>query len=327
MTNGFGDDMDMEESNGLGNLADELAGAFDEDGEIEGYAEEIPSDLPGHSIMNGHASGPATSIPIASPERSSSPPKHRGQSRKKHKRHTSRYDGSDYGSESDLEGAEGISPGLEARMAAIEHLARRGLEANGSDSDDVVPRLVIHLKELSPQSNIENNTSRLITTHTALTSHLSNQSRNLSTLTHPIISPLSAGIEPETAGEIIPLLTTLLLDLPTPSSQPLSSLHTLHASTTEIISLLNSISDTLQMTRQTTLTASRRLRSATEMVVEIRREAKVGEEAARWLEKGNWEHRLAGRECASVCGEVLGGFEDTCNMWRARLVGGLEVAA
>lgn len=320
--------MEFEESNGLGNLADELAEAFDED--EESYHEEQVVELQCNGAKSSQQRLGENVLPPsmtqASRERSLSPPKQPIRSRN-HRRQNSQYDGSDYGDESDLESTFGISPGLEARMAAIESLARRGTEANGSDTDDVVQRVVNYLQDLGSQSNIENNASRLITAHAALTSHLSNQTRTLSTLTHPILSPLSVAPDPEFIDEILPLLTTLLINLPTPSSQPLSALHNLSASTNELTSLLTYLSDTLHMTRQTTSLASRRLRSATEMVVEMRHEAEARDEDIRWIEKGGWEQKLAGRECAKVCGEVMGGFEDTCTMWRERLVGGLEVGA
>lgn len=65
------------------------------------------------------------------------------------------------------------------------------------------------------------------------------------------------------------------------------------------------------------------------MVVEMKAEAEAREDGVRWVEKGGWEKRLAGRECARVCGDVVGGFEEVCNGWRERLVGGmgLEVGA
>ena len=79
-------------------------------------------------------------------------------SRTKHRRKASQYDGSDYGS--DPEEVEGISPTLEARMAAIEHLARRGTEANGSEADTVIQRVAESLKDLGSQAGIENGASR-----------------------------------------------------------------------------------------------------------------------------------------------------------------------
>ena len=76
------------------------------------------------------------------------------------------------------------------------------------------------------------------------------------------------------------------------------------------------------MMRQTTALASRRLRAAKELVMEMRREVEARETGIHWVEQGNWECRLARRECARVCGEVVGGFEEVCASWRERLAGG-----
>lgn len=164
---------------------------------------------------------------------------------------------------------------------------------------------------------------RLITAHTALTTHLSHQTRTLLTLTHPLVSPLSAPPDPDLIDELLPILTSLVLALPAPTSHTLSSLHSLRASTTDLTSALTYLSDTLHMMRQTTSLASRRLRAARELVVEMRRETEARETAMRWVEKGEWEGRLAGRECARVCGEVVDGFEKVCESWRRRLAGGM----
>ena len=43
---------------------------------------------------------------------------------------------------------EGISPALDSRMAAVESLARRGMEENGSASDQVVKRVTEQLRDL-----------------------------------------------------------------------------------------------------------------------------------------------------------------------------------
>ena len=77
------------------------------------------------------------------------------------------------------------------------------------------------------------------------------------------------------------------------------------------------------MMRQTTALASRRLRAARELVIEMRGETEARETGIHWVEEGNWEGRLAGRECARVCGEVVGGFEEVCASWRKRLAGGM----
>lgn len=157
-SNGFGSAVGS--GNGLGNLADELAEAWDEEGEEDpsevhanGYAAPTSPHLEvDNSMSNGFASCP---LPQQS-EHSLSPA--RPSFRTKHRRKTSQYDGSDYGS--DPGETKGISSSLEARMAAIEHLARRGTEANGSDADTAIPRVAESLRDLGSQAGVENGASR-----------------------------------------------------------------------------------------------------------------------------------------------------------------------
>ena len=322
LSDGIGTEPDTESR--LGNLADELADAFEEDGDgstaddLEGRYITAADESDG-CLRNG-INGATLILPGSSRRRSLSPIEHY------HQQHSS-YDGSDYRNDGDLERTERLSPALEARMAAIEDLARRGTESNGGGSDVDIRQVIDHFKDLGSQSNIENGTSRLITTHTALTSHLSNQTRILSALTHSFTSPLSAPPNPEFIDDVLPLLRALTADLPIPTNQPLSSLHSLHASTAELTTHLTSLSDTLYMTRQTTSLAARRLRTATELTLELRRDAEASEVAVWWLQKEGWDTRLAGRECARVCGDVIGEFERNCNVWREKLLVGLEVAA
>ena len=62
----------------------------------------------------------------------------------------------------------------------------------------------------------------------------------------------------------------------------------------------------------------------------MKREDELMEEGIRWIEEGGWEDKLAGRKCASVCVEVVSGFEEVCDGWRERLFSdtvGVEVVA
>ena len=170
-SNGANIATDAGDSNGLGNLADELAEAWDEDEDGQrgesleaqliqaddhknGFSsQKYPSDL---GIDIPQPQSPATS------NLSLSPPKQ--PVRTKHRRVDSQYDGSDYGDEDDFESKHGISPGLESRMAAIESLARQGSKANGSDMDNIVRRAANSLRDLPSQSGVENGTTRYTTT-------------------------------------------------------------------------------------------------------------------------------------------------------------------
>lgn len=168
---------------------------------------------------------------------------------------------------------------------------------------------------------------RLITAHTALTTHLSHQTRQIHNLSFPLLSPLVAPPDPETIDDLIPLLLNLSDTMPRPSTTAFNSLTSLHSLTNELVQNLNYLSDTLHMSRQTTTMATRRLKSAKEIVSEMRKEEELREEGERWLTRGNWGERLEKRECAGVCGDVIGGFEEVCNGWRERLLAQAEAQA
>lgn len=123
------------------------------------------------------------------------------------------------------------------------------------------------------------------------------------------------------------MLVEIAETMPRPSAVAFNSLTQLHASTADLVQTLNYLSDTLHMTRQTTTTATRRLRSARELVADMKKEEEEREEGVSWLKQGRWAERLEGRECARVCGDVVGGFEEVCNGWRARLVAQAELSA
>ncbi|KAI2463983.1 hypothetical protein F4781DRAFT_414565 [Annulohypoxylon bovei var. microspora] len=321
--------------NGLGNLADELADALSGSGDDEEYYEDEGSSRLGFdqkkdnsrdsvdgirdsgvdvaSQSGQHGRTKSTSLGIPSPPG-------RG-----HRRTGSAYDGSEYGSESDLD-SPGMPPSLVAKIDAVESLARRGTESNGGSTDGVFQRLTDGLKDLGSQSSVEGSTTRLITAHSALATHLAHQTRQIHNLTFPLLSPLVAPPDPDTIDALLPLLASVSEEMPRPATSAFNSLSALHSVTSDLVQTLNYLSDTLHMSRQTTTTATRRLRIAKEMVAEMKREEELREEGERWLTKGNWGERLQKRECAGVCREVVGGFEEVCNGWRARLLAQAESA-
>lgn len=148
--------------NGLGNLADELADAWDED---EGEGEEDDEE-PEMNFQEVRGTEPTRdsgvdvgSSPVLAPSKPQnlSPPIL--MSGKGHRRAASDYDGSDYGGDSDLE-SSGMPPGLVARLDQVEGLARRGTENNGTERDGVVKRVVEGLKDLGGQSGVEGGATR-----------------------------------------------------------------------------------------------------------------------------------------------------------------------
>ncbi|KAF4960577.1 hypothetical protein FGADI_839 [Fusarium gaditjirri] len=321
--------------NGMGNLADELADAFSDSGDEGEYTDgDANSDMFG---AEGEGQDNDQIDKIEDTENTSSPRKQGSDRanamnltllspRRKHQRQTSNYDGSEYGSESDLD-SPGMPPGLVSKMDAVESLARRGTENYGGPADDVFRRVTNALRDLGSQSSVEASASRLITAHSALTTHLNHQSRQIHNLSFSLLSPLVAPPDPETIDDLIPLLLNLSDAMPRPSTSAFNSLTSLHTLTTELVQNLNYLSDTLHMSRQTTTMATRRLKSAKEIVTEMRREEELREEGERWLTRGNWGERLEKRECAGVCGDVIGGFEEVCNGWRERLLAQAEAQA
>ncbi|KAL7625588.1 hypothetical protein AAE478_004808 [Parahypoxylon ruwenzoriense] len=326
----------MGQDNALGNLADELADALSGSGEDEEYYgdEEGPSRLgfdlkedDSREEVNGardsgvdiasqpgqHGRTKSTSLGVPSPPARS------------HRRTGSAYDGSEYGSESDLD-SPGMPPSLVAKIDAVESLARRGTESNGGPTDGVFKRVTDGLRDLGSQSGVEGSTTRLITAHSALATHLAHQTRQIHNLTFPLLSPLVPPPDPDTIDSLIPLLASVSDDMPRPATSAFNSLAALHSVTSDLVQTLNYLSDTLHMSRQTTTTATRRLRTVKEMVAEMKREEELKEEGERWLTKGNWGERLQKRECAGICREVVGGFEEVCNGWRARLLAQAESA-
>jgi hypothetical protein len=78
-----------------------------------------------------------------------------------HRRAGSEYDGSQYGSESDLE-SPGMPNSLVAKMDAVESLARRGTENNGGSADGVFHRVTDSLRDLGSQAGVEQSTTRYV---------------------------------------------------------------------------------------------------------------------------------------------------------------------
>ncbi|KAI4262826.1 MAG: hypothetical protein L6R42_002008, partial [Xanthoria sp. 1 TBL-2021] len=318
------------ESDGLGNLADELAEAWDSecggnillDSVFEDKQKGSPSRCDEHQRTAQHngldmaISIPRRSHGRAKNDQSSSPPKHIPQlGLYRTTSHTSIYDGSDYGNNSDLEDVQGIPLSLEHRLAAIESLARRGAESNGSGADTVVMRVAESLRDLASQAGVESGASRLTTAHTAVSSNLMHQTRLIQTLGSHFTSPFSSPPSHDEIDDLLPLVVTTLELVPRFNPRAVLAIHSLHSSALELISTLSVLADSLHMIRQTTSFASRRLKAAKDAVEELRMEAGVRDEGIRWVERGNWDQRLSNRECGNICEDVVGGFREVCEWW------------
>lgn len=151
-TNGFGN-----LSNGLYNLADELAG-MGEESEGDGAGRQPAYSNGEEPLQQGYWKNVETSMDSHIRSGLCLNP-----SNKRHRRERSKNDGLDIGDDSDLDDeAPWISPSLAAGMAAVETLARRYTEMNSSDADKIAKRVADFLKDLAPQSNLEQYATRYV---------------------------------------------------------------------------------------------------------------------------------------------------------------------
>lgn len=152
---------------GLGNLADELADAFSDSGDegdyyddgeagitfsIHEHEEDVrPEDIrdSGVDVVDSMPDKASMNLGLPLPYR-------RG-----HRRAGSEYDGSEYGSESDLD-SPGMPTSLVSKISAVEALARRGTETTGSPSDGVFQRVTDGLRDLGPQTGVESSATRFV---------------------------------------------------------------------------------------------------------------------------------------------------------------------
>lgn len=340
--------------NGLGNLADELGGSdWDEDEEAmdgdyieNGYLpreedEDSPIGLAvdhdgstGHSVhgaVNGVARDSGVAMQSSSPSVESkttlSPQAAARHGGKRHQRARSLYDGSDYGDDSDLEANEGISAGLEKQLAAIESLVRRGLEDNGSASDHLVKGFIDQLRDLGSQASTENNATRHKTTCDALTSHLTHQSRTLTSVSASFSGPRAIIPDPDSIDTLLPLIQATLESLPRSSNQSLVAFTQVSATNHDLIQHLSNIADLLHMGRQVQTNAARRLKTAKDHLAEWRKESDLRDQGVQFIENGDWDRKLREREAKAACGLVIQGFEEAFGVCRQRLCEGLGVAS
>lgn len=313
-------------------LADELGGWDEEEDEDGEYAAEELAESQNGVIEQERDSGidVASSPPPGQLKRSDpaaangsllSPGTAHAKKSRYHHRTPSNYDGSEYGSESDLEVTSLVSASLEARLAAVEAMARRGIEENGSHHDTAVARFTEALRDLGGQMGVEQGATRLTTACGSVGTHLGHQSRILAQLTSTLLSPLAAPPDPAFIEELIPFIDSTLLSIREimPPPKAALDLHQLSSSTTDLVQSISYLSDTLHVNRQMTTVAARRLKQVKDVLGEWKREDREREDGVAWIERGGWEGRLKGRECARECRNVVEGFERVLGGWRERV--------
>lgn len=143
----------------MGNLADELADAFSDSGEEGDYDAEL-QEYEKSTDQAGHDDEATRGLSVNDDTKRNDgdagllSPRPKG-----HQRKTSLYDGSDYGSDSDLDIA-GMPPSLMAKIDAVENLTIRGTDNYGGTADDVLQRVIQELRDLGSQSSVEGSASR-----------------------------------------------------------------------------------------------------------------------------------------------------------------------
>lgn len=161
--NGF--DSALASGSGLGNLADELAEAWDDDAEADGEDEQEISyisniEAPEEGLQRCQKNRDLMFSEVEEPFGIASglpDPSALSEHRRKHSRYNNGFEDV-HGFE--LEGVMKILPSLEVRMNAVESLVRLGAESNGGDADKVVQRVADFLRELGSQSSLEQSVTR-----------------------------------------------------------------------------------------------------------------------------------------------------------------------
>jgi hypothetical protein len=312
-------------SGGLGNLADELGGAWDEDvnGEVildhlqeGGFSPQSPTEMNDlHDFGYGvtlHSPLPQDDLSLQhTMSNTLEPPRSTG-----HRRTDSAYDGSDYGNDSDYEDhTEGFPPLLRKRVREIEKLAREGQHTDDSLSEGggVVKRTVAALRELGPpQSNIEYGVTRMVTAYTSMTTHRTHKQRDVFTQSHSLLYGNSAMFLPkEFIDVLIDEIQALESAIPfLPAQNPLLSLQILASQTGELTQTLRSLTDLLQENKLATNAATRKLKSVKDMVEDMQEEEELVESSIMLIQAQDWDRRLRERQAAKTCREVVEGFAE-----------------
>jgi len=336
------------DANGFGSLADELGEVWEEDG-VEGQDSIFPEG-PGEGSMEPRlasrgrgSSGGLSDIhdfglgmevyqhpPVANSSILSPHPHSQSRTDGKSKgnqRRDSPHDASDYGPESDSEDLADIPPSLAKRIRDIEKVTRMSINTEDTLSDDggVIKRTTTALRDLGPQSSIENGATQLITAYTSMATSRTHKTRELFGQAHSLLYGNLLNLPEEMIDvllcEMEELANTTCVD---PPQNPLLSLQILSSNTTDLVRSLRSLTDLLQESRIACTAASRKLKSTREMVEEMRLEEELSDTSIMLIQAGDWDRRCRERQSARMCREVVTGFMKTCDLARDRWIRSLE---
>ena len=190
---------------------------------------------------------------------------------------------------------------------------------------DTTSRTVSALQDLAAQTTIESHSHRLSTSMNSVSAHLAEQTRFLQSVSSTIFSPFAftSPLDAIDVDEVVTLVARILEDLPMPDVRALQGLNKLDKETADLLRVLSSVLDSLQMGKQAASSAARHLRVTQTMASELRCEREQADEARFLLEKEEWNQKLQNRWCAAECRDVVNGFEQVCNGLRK----GLEESA
>ena len=322
----------QEEGSGLGNLADELEQAWDDDADqdhqgssfLDGLREgdsaveqaELQSpydynDIHDFGFIDTSAQSPLQNHQTLHPP-SPQTRKPKSTRRSTHNRTESAYDGSDYGSDHEEDELSSFPPLLRKRMREVEKLARNVHDDDTlSEGGGVVKRTISSLRDLGPpQSNMENGVTKVSTAYMSMATHRTHKQREIFALSHSLIYGNACSDLPD---EFLDLLVSEIDELSSTipflqSQNPLLSLQILAAQTSDLTHTLRGLTDLLQESKLAATAVARKLKSVKDMVEEIKNEEELVELSIMLIQGQDWDRRCRERQAGKMCREVVKGF-------------------
>ena len=324
----------QEDASGLGNLADELEQAWDEDADpehqgssfLEGLREgdsavahaEVQSPYETNDMHDFGFTNTSTLSPLPQEERQTLQVPNSPQTRKPrpkqptHSRTESAYDGSDYGSDHSEDDLSTFPPLLRKRIREIERLARDAQSTDAlSEGGGVVKRTIFGLRDLGPpQSNIEYGVTKVSTAYLSMATHRTHKQREIFALSHSLLyGNASADLPEEFLDLLISEIEELTSTIPFLQPQnPLLSLQILASQTSDLTQTLRGLTDLLQEFKLAANLATRKLKSVKEMVEDMHIEEELVDQSIMLIQAGDWDRRCRERQAGRMCREVVKGF-------------------